>query len=133
MWLLSRLTSGHAGRRVVVNWSHAGVNDAGFVRRGNVHTWTWTGATRSAPRVAAVFFPLDEELELLPGEFCATLAKGVIRLAPNCRLNRRSPKWPSSGASSWRKPPFGDTPRPLAPPTSRSRPPNWSAWSVSDR
>src|SRR6266536_417897 len=80
MWLLSRLTSGHAARRVVVNWSHAGVNDVGFGRRGNVHTWTWTVATRSAPRAEPVFFPLDEELELLPGELSATLAEGVVRL-----------------------------------------------------
>src|SRR5712691_956574 len=80
MWLLSRLTSGHAARRVVVNWSHAGVNDAGFGRRGNVHTWTWTGATRYVPRAEPVFFPLDEELELLPGELSATLAEGVARL-----------------------------------------------------
>src|SRR6266700_6027831 len=79
MWLLSRLTSGHAARRVVVNWSHAGVNDVGFGRRGNVHTWTWTVATRSAPRAEPVFFPLDEELELLPGELSATLAEGVAR------------------------------------------------------
>src|SRR6266567_4234613 len=80
MWLLSRLTSGHAARRVVVNWNHAGVNDAGFGRRGNVHTWTWTVATRYAPRAEPVFFALDEELELLPGELSATLAEGVVRL-----------------------------------------------------
>src|SRR6266536_509431 len=80
MWLLSRLTSGHAARRVVVNWSHAGVNDVGFGRRGNVHTWTWTAATRCAPHAEPVFFPLDEELELLPGELSATLAEGVARL-----------------------------------------------------
>ena len=80
MWLLSRLTSGHAARRVVVTWSHAGVNDAGFGPRGNVPTWTWTVATRYAPRAEPVFFPLDEELELLPGELSATLAEGVARL-----------------------------------------------------
>src|SRR5438105_4987965 len=133
MWLLSRLTSGHAARRVVVNCSHAGVNDAGFGPRGNVHTWTWSVATRYAPRAEPVFFPLDEELELLPGELSATLAEGVARVGTKRRSNRRSPKWRSSGASSWRKPPFGDTRRRLAPPTWRSRPPNWSAWSVSDR
>src|SRR6266568_4313265 len=80
MWLLSRLTSGHAARRVVVNRSHAGVNDVGFGRRGNVHTWTWSAATPYAPRAEPVFFPLDEELELLPGELSATLAQGVARL-----------------------------------------------------
>src|SRR5438105_10003361 len=80
MWLLSRLTSGHAAPRVVVYLSHAGVNDAGFGPRGNVPTWTWSVATRYAPRAEPVFFPLDEELELLPGELSATLAEGVARL-----------------------------------------------------
>src|SRR5438270_2116204 len=70
-------------RRVVVNWSHAGVNDAGFGPRGNVHTWTWTVATRYAPRAEPVSFPLDEELELLAGELSATLAEGVARLGSN--------------------------------------------------
>ena len=32
------------------------------------------------PSVEPVFFPLDEELELLPGELSATLAEGVARL-----------------------------------------------------
>jgi len=32
------------------------------------------------PSVEPVFFPLDEELELLPGELSATLAQGVARL-----------------------------------------------------
>jgi hypothetical protein len=35
---------------------------------------------RCAPRAVAVFFPLDEELELLPGELSATLSEGVARL-----------------------------------------------------
>jgi hypothetical protein len=32
------------------------------------------------PPAELVFFPLDEELELLPGELSATLAEGVARL-----------------------------------------------------
>jgi len=80
MWLLSRLTSGHAARRVVVNWSHAGVNDAGFGPRGNERRLRWSAATPCAARAEPVFFPLDEELELLPGELSATLAQGVARL-----------------------------------------------------
>src|SRR2546429_689754 len=80
MWQLSRLTSGHVARRVVANWSHAGVNGEGFGLLGNVHTWMWTAATRCAPPAEPVFFPLDEELELLPGELSATLAEGVARL-----------------------------------------------------
>jgi hypothetical protein len=40
----------------------------------------WTAATPCAPNVLPVFFPLDEELELLPGELSATLAEGVARL-----------------------------------------------------
>src|SRR6266702_8281843 len=80
MWLLNRLTSGHAARRVVVNWSRAAASGEGFGPRGNVHIWTWTAATRCAPRAEPVFFPLDEELELLPGELSATLAEGVARL-----------------------------------------------------
>src|SRR5947207_11453322 len=80
MWLLSRLRSGHGARRVVVTWSHAGVNGEGFGLLGNVHTWIWTAATRCAPRAEPVFFPLDEQLELLPGELSATLAEGVARL-----------------------------------------------------
>lgn len=35
---------------------------------------------RCAPPAEPVFFPLDEELELLPGELSATLAEGVVRL-----------------------------------------------------
>src|SRR6266542_1790307 len=80
MWPLSRLTNGHAARRVMVNWSRAAPSGEGFGRRGNVHTWTWTAATRCAPHAEPVFFPLDEELELLPGELSATLAEGVVRL-----------------------------------------------------
>jgi len=37
MWLLNRLTSGHAARHVVVNWSRAAASGEGFGRRGNVH------------------------------------------------------------------------------------------------
>ena len=51
-----------------------------FDRRGNAHDWTWSAATPYAPRAEPVFFPLDEELELLPGELSATLAQGVARL-----------------------------------------------------
>jgi hypothetical protein len=80
MWQLSRLTSGHAARRVAVNWSRAAASGEGFGLRGNVHTWTWTAATRCAGPAEPVFFPLDEELELLPGELSATLAEGVARL-----------------------------------------------------
>src|SRR5438309_2230541 len=80
MWLLSRLTSGHIARRVVVNWSRAAASGEGFGLLGNVHTWIWTAATRCAPRAEPVFFPLDEQLELLPGELSATLAEGVARL-----------------------------------------------------
>src|SRR6266446_237526 len=80
MWQLSRLTSGHAARRVAVNWTRAAASGEGFGRRGNAHIWTWTVATRYAPRAEPVFFPLDEELELLPGELSATLAEGVARL-----------------------------------------------------
>lgn len=32
------------------------------------------------PSAKPVFFPLDDELELLPGELSATLAEGVARL-----------------------------------------------------
>ena len=80
MWPLSRLTNGHAARRVVVNWSRAAASGEGFGLLGNVHTWIWTAATRCAPPAEPVFFPLDEELELLPGELSATLAEGVARL-----------------------------------------------------
>ena len=50
------------------------------IQRGNAQDWTWTAATRCARPAAPVFFPLDEELELLPGELSATLAEGVARL-----------------------------------------------------
>src|SRR5712691_12486813 len=80
MWLLNRLTSGHAAQHVVVNWSRAAASGEGSDRPDNAHRWRWTAATRCAPTVEPVFFPLDEELELLPGELSATLAEGVARL-----------------------------------------------------
>src|SRR5712691_1638101 len=76
MWLLNRRMSGHCARPVVVNWSRAAASDEGFGPRGNVHTWTWTAAMRCVPAAELVFSPLDEELELLPGELSATLAFG---------------------------------------------------------
>jgi hypothetical protein len=80
MWQLSRQMSAHAAQRVVVNWSHAAASGEVFDRRGNAHDWTWIAATRCARPAGPVFFPLDEELELLPGELSATLAEGVARL-----------------------------------------------------
>jgi hypothetical protein len=72
--------SDHAARRVVANWSHAAANGGVFDRRDNAQGWTWSAATRYAPGAEPVFSPLDEELELLPGELSATLAEGVARL-----------------------------------------------------
>jgi hypothetical protein len=65
---------------VAVNWSRAVVSGGVFGQRGNAQDWTWTAATRCARPAEPVFFPLDEELELLPGELSATLAEGVARL-----------------------------------------------------
>lgn len=48
--------------------------------RGNARHWSWTAVTRCAACAEPVFFPLDEELGLLPGELSATLAQGVVRL-----------------------------------------------------
>jgi hypothetical protein len=40
------------------------------------------------PRAEPVFFPLDEELGLLPGELSATLAEGVVRLGTRMPFER---------------------------------------------
>jgi len=72
--------SDHGARCAAGNWSHAGGNGAGFGQRANARRWTWSAATRCAPRAEPVFFPLDEELGLLAGELSATLAEGVVRL-----------------------------------------------------
>jgi hypothetical protein len=53
---------------------------ADTARRGNACRSRWTAATPFAPAAEPVFFPLDEELELLSGELSATLAEGVARL-----------------------------------------------------
>ena len=64
----------------MVTWSRAAASGEGFGPRVNVRLWTWTVVTRCAPGAEPVCFPLDEELELLPGELSATLAEGVARL-----------------------------------------------------
>src|SRR5260370_34296973 len=84
--------SGHCARPVVVNWSRAAASDEGFGPRGNVHTWTWTAAMRCVPAAELVFSPLDEELELLPAEFSATLAEGVVRLGTKLPFEQAVPE-----------------------------------------
>src|SRR6266851_4310399 len=79
MWRRSRLPSDRPVRRVVVGWSHAAARGERFDQPDNERHWTSIAATPSAPIVEPVFFPLDEELELLPGELSATLAEGVAR------------------------------------------------------
>ena len=79
MWRHSRLPSDQRVRRVVVGWSRAVVNGERSDQPDNEHRWRWIGVTPCAPSAEPVFFPLDEELELLPGELSATLAEGVAR------------------------------------------------------
>src|SRR5260370_30365296 len=79
MWRHSRLPSDQAVRRVVVGWSRVVGNGGRSDQRDNVQRWRWIAVTPCAPSAEPVFFPLDEELELLPGELSATLAEGVAR------------------------------------------------------
>lgn len=60
-------------------------------------------------------FPLDEELELLPGELSATLAEGVARLGTKLPFEQAIAEVSFFWASSWRKRLFDDTPKRLAP------------------
>jgi hypothetical protein len=69
-----------AARHAAVNWSHVAISGGGCGPLGSVLRWSWSAATRCAPGAEPVFFPLDEELGLLPGELSATLAQGVVRL-----------------------------------------------------
>src|SRR6266581_2352463 len=64
----------------MLGWNHAAASGARFDQPDNERHSNWIAATPSAPSVEPVFFPLDEELELLPGELSATLAEGVARL-----------------------------------------------------
>src|SRR5260370_14020306 len=79
MWRHSRLPSDQAVRRVVVGWSRVVTSGGRFDQPDNEQRWRWSAVTPCAPSAEPVFFPLDEELELLPGEFSATLAEGVAR------------------------------------------------------
>src|SRR5258708_16009494 len=80
MWRHSRPPSGQPVRRVVVGSNRVAANVGRSDQPDNEHRCRWTAATRCAPHVEPVFFPLDEELELLPGELSLTLAEGVARL-----------------------------------------------------
>jgi hypothetical protein len=40
----------------------------------------WNGRMRPVPRAGQVFFPLDEELKLIAGEFTPSLVEGIVRL-----------------------------------------------------
>src|SRR5579884_2277485 len=40
----------------------------------------WSGATRSAPPAGRGFFPLDEELDLVPGSLAPSMVEGAVRL-----------------------------------------------------
>ncbi len=64
----------------MLGWNHAAASGARFDQPDNERHSNWIAATPCAPSVEPVFFPLDEELELLPGELSATLAEGVARL-----------------------------------------------------
>jgi len=64
---------------VVVGWSRVVANGGRFDQPANEQRWRWIAVTPCAPSAEPVFFPLDEELELLPGELSATLAEGVAR------------------------------------------------------
>ncbi len=80
MWLRRRSRNDRVARRVVVSWNHVDAKDAGSDRHANARRWILTGVTQCAPRAGPVFFPLDDELGLLPGELSSTLAQGVARL-----------------------------------------------------
>ena len=80
MLRLNRPMSACDARGVVATWSHAAASVGGCDRLANARRWTCSAVTPSAPRAEQVFFPLDEELGLLPGELSATLAQGVVRL-----------------------------------------------------
>jgi hypothetical protein len=64
----------------VVCWSRAAASGGRFDQPASGRRWNWSGVTPCAPSAEPVFFPLDEELELLPGELSVTLAEGVARL-----------------------------------------------------
>jgi hypothetical protein len=80
MWQHSRLRSDRRAQRVVGVWSRAAASGGRSDQPDNERRWKSTAATPCAPSVEPVFSPLDEELELLPGELSATLAEGVARL-----------------------------------------------------
>src|SRR5436309_14683094 len=80
MWRHRQLRSDQGIRRAVVSWSLVAASDARSDHPDNEHRSRSTAATRYVTGAERVFFPLDEELELLPGELSVTLAQGVARL-----------------------------------------------------
>jgi hypothetical protein len=80
MWQLSLQMNVHGAQRAVANSSHVDASVGRYDLRVNAQSCRSTAATQSARPAERVFFPLDEELELLPGELSATLAEGIARL-----------------------------------------------------
>jgi hypothetical protein len=80
IWRRSLKRSDQAVQHAAGGWNRADASDAPSGQLANARPCKWIAVTRSARRAEPVFSPLDEELELLPGELSATLLEGVARL-----------------------------------------------------
>jgi len=81
---------------------------------------------RLMPLLPSLFFPLDEELELLPGELSATLAEGVARPGTKMPFEQAAADLSFLWGWRWKKRPCGGTPRRLEQPTWPSKQPKSS-------
>ena len=80
MWRHRPLANDQRVRRAVVSWSLVVASDARSDHPDNGHPLEINRSYAVCAECAAGLFPLDEELDLLPGELSVTLAQVVARL-----------------------------------------------------